>query len=602
VGYYYPEHLRCWGRNPAIYYLQRTRPHLCVVPCTATALNEPPNITTTILHPTSTRDNSTNMDPIQAAIEAIETCASDEDFSYRKVAAQFNVSRAVLARRHQGSTCSHAGAAQQRQKLNPQQELELVRYIEGLANRGLPPTREMIRNFASAVAKDACSDRWVSQFLERNKAHLTSKWTTRMDRNRHQADFEERYSMYFDLLYQKIQQYNIDTRHIYNMDEKGFLVGITTRSKRVFSKQLWERKEVTEALQDGSREWITLLACICADGSALEPAIIYEGKGALQSLWVDNVEAGKHQVFMATSPSGWTNNELGLAWLEQVFERGTRKKARTSYRLLILDGHGSHLTMDFIEYCDRHRTLLAVFPPHSTHTLQPLDVVMFKPLSSAYSSELSRHLHRSQGLIPIKKGDFFPLFWAAWVTSFTHKNILSSFKATGIAPPNAKVILKRFKTTTSEQDRGLEIEEEGDGSTWRQLRHLFDAAVEDTAAESSRRLGASLHSLQVQNKLLHHENKGLRTALSTQKKHKKKSKPLDLQQRKEYHSGAVFWSPRKVREARVRESVKQQEEEAEKLQKAEAKELKAAATLYKQKIAEERRAQRERERVKIMRA
>ncbi|KAF1941404.1 hypothetical protein EJ02DRAFT_512458 [Clathrospora elynae] len=96
-----------------------------------------------------------------------------------------------------------------------------------------------------------------------------------------------------------------------------------------------------------------------------------------------------------------------------------------------------------------------------------------------------------------------------------------------------------------------------------------------------------MHSLQVQNELLHHEIDGLRNALTTKKKHQKKSKPLDLQQRKEYHGGAVYWSPRKVREARARGSVKQKEKDAEKLHKAETKQLKTAATLYKKKMAEE---------------
>jgi hypothetical protein len=32
---------------------------------------------------------------------------------------------------------------------------------------------------------------------------------------------------------------------------------------------------VTAALQDGSREWITLLAAIFADGEVLPPGIIY---------------------------------------------------------------------------------------------------------------------------------------------------------------------------------------------------------------------------------------------------------------------------------------------------------------------------------------
>jgi hypothetical protein len=153
------------------------------------------------------------------------------------------------------------------------------------------------------------------------------------------------------------------------MDEKDFLVGITTRSTRVFSRQPYERKEITKALQEGSGERITLLACICADGTKMAPAIIYQCKGGLRCGWVEDVEVQKHEVFVATSSSGWTNNKLGLAWLEQVFERSTGKKPRSSYRLLILNGHRSHLTMDFIEYCDQNKILIVIFRPHSTHSL-----------------------------------------------------------------------------------------------------------------------------------------------------------------------------------------------------------------------------------------
>jgi hypothetical protein len=282
----------------------------------------------------------------------------------------------------------------------------------------------MIRNFASAMAGSDVSESWVTRFMSRNASHLISRWQTGMDRNRHQADSGSKYSLYFDLLHQKIEEYKIKAEDIYNMDEKGFLAGVTGRSKRVFSRRMWEEKNVTAGLQDGSREWVTLLACICSDGSALPPSLIYQGAGGcLQASWVEDVKAGEHLVFITSSPSGWTNNEIGVAWLEQVFDCCTKSKSYSSYRLLVLDGHGSHLTMDFIEYCDQHKILLAVFPPHSTHTLQPLDVVMFKPLSTAYSKELSDYLHHSQGLLSVKKGDFFPLFWRAWVTSFKKSTI-----------------------------------------------------------------------------------------------------------------------------------------------------------------------------------
>jgi hypothetical protein len=273
-----------------------------------------------------------------------------------------------------------------------------------------------------------------------------------MDRVRHQADSGDRYQLFFQLLAEKIEEYNIEPRHTYNMDEKGFLIGVIGRSKRIFSKAMWDRGEVTAALQDGNREWITLLACACADGSVLPPALLFAAANkAIQSALVEDIESGKHDVHINSSPNGWTNNDIGLAWLEQVFYRCTKEKARRSYRLLILDGHGSHITMDFLDYCDQNRVLVMIFPPHSTHTLQPLDVVMFKPLSSAYSKALTNRLHNAQGLVAIKKGDFFPLFWEAWTQSFNKKElVLKSFEATSIWPTNVEVILKRFTHSTLE--------------------------------------------------------------------------------------------------------------------------------------------------------
>jgi hypothetical protein len=160
-------------------------------------------------------------------------------------------------------------------------------------------------------------------------------------------------------------------------------------------------------------------------------------------------------------------------------------------------------------------------------------------------------------------------------------------------PIDAEVILKRFNTTTSEQAEGPETCELGDGNSWNDLRKILDDAVMDKQKAEAKRVGAALHSLQVQNELLHHKNNGLRAALTTKQKHVTKSKVLDLQQREEYHGGAVLWSPRKIREARAHERVKQQEDEHKKLQKSHNKELKAAATLYKKKMTEEAKVVRQ---------
>ena len=64
------------------------------------------------------------------------------------LADKHGVWRSTLTRRAEGKTVSHKDKIIAQQKLTPQQEDELVTYIEGLTVRHLPPTRTMIRNFA----------------------------------------------------------------------------------------------------------------------------------------------------------------------------------------------------------------------------------------------------------------------------------------------------------------------------------------------------------------------------------------------------------------------------------------------------------------------
>jgi hypothetical protein len=99
-------------------------------------------------------------------------------------------------------------------------------------------------------------------------------------------------------------------------------------------------------------------------------------------------------------------------------------------------------------------------------------VVLFAPLSGAYSIELTRYLHRSQGLLSVKKGDFFTPFWAAWESSFKEETVQQSFKATGIYPTDAQVILKRFNKVQSDSSNTPSSEPKGNGTSWNDLYRL----------------------------------------------------------------------------------------------------------------------------------
>ncbi|KAH8621091.1 hypothetical protein IG631_24256 [Alternaria alternata] len=117
-----------------------------------------PTIPTLRVVPSSTRHNSTTMDPIQEAIEYLESREAGDELSYRQVAKIFGVDRTTLSRRHKGSQGTREAKIANQQRLHPQQEDEVIRHIDGATRDGLPPTRGILKNFGSAVAQQEVSD------------------------------------------------------------------------------------------------------------------------------------------------------------------------------------------------------------------------------------------------------------------------------------------------------------------------------------------------------------------------------------------------------------------------------------------------------------
>ena len=240
-----------------------------------------------------------------------------------------------------------------------------------------------------------------------------------------------------------IEKYHITAENIYNFDEKGFLIGFARTMKWIMTRKALESGRVTKNKQDGSREFISLLACISAIGKAIPPLLVYRGKsGDLMSTWVDEViaESGVH---FAVSDNGWSNNAIGLSWLKQVFQRYTKPARTNTKRLLIIDGHSSHVNMEFINYADCHNIIILILPPHTTHQLQPLDVGMFQPLFIAYLQELDKLMSKSCSLVSMSKSQFYPMFKSAWDKSFTETAIKHAFEKPEIWPTKPENMINK---------------------------------------------------------------------------------------------------------------------------------------------------------------
>ena len=203
--------------------------------------------------------------------------------------------------------------------------------------------------------------------------------------------------------------------------------------KRIVPRKHLESKKTLGKNQDGSREFISLLAAVCADGTALVPALIYQGDTYdLQDTWLEDYDHSSEKAYFAVSKKGWTNEDLGYFWLSEFFELATRSKAGYAKHLFVIDGYSSHVNMKFIDFCDQNGILLSILFPHFTHRLQPLDVVIFSPLATAYSKQIDAFIQSSCGFGCITKHAFWSLFRDAWKSALISSNVYAGFSAIGI--------------------------------------------------------------------------------------------------------------------------------------------------------------------------
>jgi len=385
-----------------------------------------------------------------------------------------------------------------------------------------------------------------------------------------------------------IEKWRITADNIYNFDEKGFMMGFGRTMKRIVTQETLKSGRVNKSKQDGSREFISILACISAIGKWIPPLLVYKGEsGDLINTWVDEVTT-ESQAHFTVSSNGWSSNNIGLAWLQQVFERYTKPTRATQKRLLIVDGHSSHVNMAFVNWADQHGIILLILPPHTTHRLQPLDVGMFQPLSTNYSTELDQMMNDSAGRVSMSKSFFWPMFKRAWDKAFTEANIQSAFKKAGIWPTNGVHIVKSItRPIITSPPRAPGVLKAPRSA--KSIRRFHASYEKSPMAEKVKTLFTTTIQLSAQVSVLQHRINGLHKALDLQKKKGKKGVRLNLcgQPNKDIID---CYSPAQVVKAREYYEKKEEEAAIEEKRKYDQRVQRAANALKRAKEQEEKEA------------
>jgi hypothetical protein len=146
------------------------------------------------------------------------------------------------------------------------------------------------------------------------------------------------------------------------------------------------------------------------------------------------------------------NDLLSLTWLKKIVEPHTRAKVNGRPRILVVDGHGSHLTPAFLEYCEEHSIIVLCVPAHTSHILQPIDRT-FPSLKHWFRREVDKHLRF--GEMRVSKAQFMELLRRSRPKAFTEENVKSGFCKTGLKPFNPALALRQLPTLPPTPPRPL---------------------------------------------------------------------------------------------------------------------------------------------------
>ncbi|KAF8685424.1 DDE superfamily endonuclease [Rhizoctonia solani] len=313
--------------------------------------------------------------------ESREACfqAAQQDFasglykSYAAAAQAHQVSPVTLSNRIKGKHTDARTAQQSKQKLSAPVERTLLDWCIFNGMIGMPWTIETLKSRAQAVANPdvKITMSWCRRFLHRYRKKLKYKYAYELDPKRASGFNCPTVETYFKMIIELMEDYNIPIEHIYNMDEKGLQIGggrATSRRKHIFGFL----QKAQYKLKHDCLELMTIIECICADGYAMKPTFVHQPGDV--GFWWENKEIG----CCVSTENGWTSDNVCKAWFTKVFlQTATQRQVSEAPIVLLLDGHGSHISTQILEAAFKNRVFIICLPPKTTHKLQPLDVGVF---------------------------------------------------------------------------------------------------------------------------------------------------------------------------------------------------------------------------------
>lgn len=226
--------------------------------------------------------------------------------------------------------------------------------------------------------KDGASPDWYYSFMARNP-HLSLRTPETVSQNRAKSFNKENVDRFFNNLRAVLNETQYEPQRIWNMDECG-LPTVPTKVVKVIAAKGKRRVGTSTSAERGTN--VSMALSVSATGQSIPAFFLFPKKNMMGTYMT---HAGQGAVGFANGCGWMTSNEFALYMEHFIKHSGARAGSPT---LLILDNHTSHLSVRAIDMAIANDITMLSFPPHCTHRMQPLDVSVFGPLKTMYTTKL----------------------------------------------------------------------------------------------------------------------------------------------------------------------------------------------------------------------
>ncbi|KAJ3453818.1 hypothetical protein MRS44_018450 [Fusarium solani] len=264
---------------------------------------------------------------------------TDRGLSQTEAAQKRGVPQWTISRRLSGQA-SRNERIQTHQRISKLQEETILRWALRQESLGYALSHSQLRAGVEAILKRQGDNKplgkhWTTRFVKRHPS-LSAKLGKRQEAARFNGLTPKAVNWYLDI---RENEYGwIKSENTVNVGEGGIMAGFGLDSLVIGSSD--SKKKALKGSQ--SRTWTSFIEAVTATGRALKPGIIFKGKELQKQWFLDEFKliADWHYI---TSPNGWTDNHIALEWLKDVYLPQTESCDASDARLIILDGHGSHV-------------------------------------------------------------------------------------------------------------------------------------------------------------------------------------------------------------------------------------------------------------------